>query len=44
MNIEEIKKDIIDSLEGKEKVRCSNCDCEFFPGRHDEILCKYLNR
>ncbi len=43
-DIEQIKLDIIDALEGREKSICPNCEEEFFSNRHDEDMCRYLNR
>lgn len=42
--IEEMKKDIIDSLEGKEKITCPNCQEKFREDEHNIEMCRYLNR
>ena len=42
--IQEIKKDIIDTLEGKEKIVCSNCEGKFREREHNEEMCNLLNR
>ena len=34
-NIEQIKMDILDSLDETPKITCSNCEGEFFPNRHN---------
>jgi hypothetical protein len=43
-NINQIKEDILDALEGKSKEICPNCECEFREGEHSIEMCKYLNR